>query len=601
MSSRAFRLVTCSLIALSCPSLAGEVLRASPREPRPEGQRGPGGPAGAKGADLLGRAAARVKDVEQLLATGDAFVRAGKATEAKRSYRQAMDDTLKHRIGGALRAEVLARLQTSRAVSAADRRRQKLHQALETDPDNARARTDLVKLYLVSHDSPAKAAKLLTDAVDKDFQQKVKLSAKPADEADEAQCLRLGQWYADLARDRRRSVDAKALALRRAVAWHEACLGKHKVHDAAREKAVTGLLRLRAESAAADEASTPKTPPLKLKLPRKAGESLVFKGHTSGLTDLAVSPDSSLVASTSKDGTIRFWEMATARQIKRLKWSDSGEPYSVWFSPDGTKLLVAGKDNKKDVWRIYDVATCNVPDLPGAKGEGRCEGFHADGESIIILEGRRWSYGRAKDIWNVAGKYVALRPDGGLFITNTRDGLVLWDGRSGTELLKFGFGDVRAEFSPDSKYLLFKQPAGPIMYDGQTCKKLWESRLPAAYPGEFSPDSSTLLYLGEGGTKQNRTRLAVLYNVRTGKEHPLPIGGKGNYCMARFMADGDGIMFAYFGGGYHIVMFYNRKTGKGTGRGRYRGRLYRPIGPRHLLVPSDKVGTANVFSLHGLR
>ena len=318
---------------------------------------------------------------------------------------------------------------------------------------------------------------------------------------------------------------------------------------------------------------------------------------------MAVSPDCSLVVSTSKDGTIRFWELETAKEIKRLKWESKGEPDNAWFSPDATKLLVNGKNH---IWRIYDIATCRALDLPGAKGKGQCAGFYPDRKSIIIREGRRWDYERAEDIWEVPGEYVTHSRGGRLFITNTKDGLVLWNGRTGKEVRKFGVGGIGAEFSPDSNHLLLKRPAGPAMYDVETCKELWRRDVPAALSGGFSPDSRTILYLGEMGPKEKKKHSALLFDARTGKRtglFPLWLDAHAGRRWVRFVADGDCVLFSLTHGRDHMV-FYDRRTGKKALSRPYHyepHRLYCTVGPSHMLVPSDKAGTPNVFSLYGLR
>ena len=224
-----------------------------------------------KTADLLGRAAARVGVVEQLVAIGDACVSAGAAGQAGPFYRRAIAAVQAGRVGGGLPEEILTKQQTAEAIRAAEPNRKRLRLALQTDPSDAKARTQLIELYLISHDSPAEAAKLLTDAVDEALRGTVTMSTQSVDKAGEFQCLHLGRWYGGLAH--KAPYAARAPVLRRAVGWYEAHLEKHTADDADRDKAIKELQRLRTQLATVEKRSRKPPPPLRLRLPRTTRES----------------------------------------------------------------------------------------------------------------------------------------------------------------------------------------------------------------------------------------------------------------------------------------------------------------------------------------
>ena len=77
---------------------------------------------------------------------------------------------------------------------------------------------------------------------------------------------------------------------------------------------------------------------------------LTLSGHQASLQALAFSPDGRLLATGSKDTTVKIWEVATGRELQTL-FGAAGEVTSVAFSrPDGAHLAVASGDG---VVRVY--------------------------------------------------------------------------------------------------------------------------------------------------------------------------------------------------------------------------------------------------------
>lgn len=73
-----------------------------------------------------------------------------------------------------------------------------------------------------------------------------------------------------------------------------------------------------------------------------------FQGHSNSIECIACSPDGRYVASGSRDGTIRIWEIESGRLKKVLKGHEFVN--TVSWSPDGKWLLSSGAYDKVILW-----------------------------------------------------------------------------------------------------------------------------------------------------------------------------------------------------------------------------------------------------------
>lgn len=76
-----------------------------------------------------------------------------------------------------------------------------------------------------------------------------------------------------------------------------------------------------------------------------------LEGHTDIVLDLEWTPDGSLLASASWDGTVILWDMATYEQAALL---ETGPASSLDFSPDGSLLVVGTTEEGVQIWKIAD-------------------------------------------------------------------------------------------------------------------------------------------------------------------------------------------------------------------------------------------------------
>jgi WD40 repeat protein len=216
--------------------------------------------------------------------------------------------------------------------------------------------------------------------------------------------------------------------------------------------------------------------------PEKVGEVQRFGwGHS--IQSAAFSPDGRFVVSGGTDGSIRLWDLATGKELRRLP-DHAGWAWDVRFTPDGKSVISGGRGDA--LLRLSDVAT---------------------GEEVRRFEGHGHSVMR-----------FALTADGRRLLSgDDAGGVRLWDVETGKQLRQFeahqGFVEALA-FAPDGKTAATGGGSdGTIAWwDLETGKELRRSDAGAQLTGlAFSPDGRQLLSSAKDGTLR-------WWDAGTGKE-----------------------------------------------------------------------------------
>jgi WD40 repeat protein len=84
---------------------------------------------------------------------------------------------------------------------------------------------------------------------------------------------------------------------------------------------------------------------------RHSGPYQVLQGHLGPVTQLVFHPDGNRIATSSEDGTVRFWDFATRRETDCYRW-DIGKVRAVAFSPDGMRCAAGGEKGRIVVWDV---------------------------------------------------------------------------------------------------------------------------------------------------------------------------------------------------------------------------------------------------------
>lgn len=143
-----------------------------------------------------------------------------------------------------------------------------------------------------------------------------------------------------------------------------------------------------------------------------------LSGHINTVNSVAFNFDGSLLASGSEDKTIKLWDVASGKELQTLTEHEDFV-WSVIFSPDGKMLASTSKDMTIKLW---DVASGEV-----------LQNFSEDNEGV----------------WQ-----VAFSPDGTLIASAYSDeNIRLWDVTNGEILQSFAGDNRNMIFSPDARLL----------------------------------------------------------------------------------------------------------------------------------------------------
>ena len=254
---------------------------------------------------------------------------------------------------------------------------------------------------------------------------------------------------------------------------------------------------------------------------------LTISASQGEITDLAFSPDGSIVATTSDDGRLIEWDAATGDRV--AEWSGAGRASGLSFSGDGSVLAAAWA--KPGLVKVFDPSTGTLTRVIRHLRRASHTSINPDGSMMAVAaqgevcDFRRWAVfevdlrtnrrlafngadwcGASFVAWSPDGRYVAA-PVGGL-----DSGVRIWDATT-REARFFLVGHTDSvesgDWSPDASRMV---TGG---YDGTA--KVWEiaeggyrERMSlSAQPANtvtgvaFSPDG-TLVVTGNGDVSSTR-------------------------------------------------------------------------------------------------
>lgn len=238
--------------------------------------------------------------------------------------------------------------------------------------------------------------------------------------------------------------------------------------------------------------------------------------HTNYVLTVRYSPDKKLFATSSKDGTVKFWQLGPdGKPTDNVTMTITATTTALWtmaFSPDGKTLATPGGANASDI-DLWDVAT-------GAK-KNTLHG-HSGGINELVFS----SYGAGTTLVSVSDDKTAK----------------VWDVSTGALVATLSEHTAAVNslaFSPNGKiFATGGEDTNAILYDITTLKPLaiLKGHTAAIYALTFSPDGQLLASGGKDGLVNVWD---VTTAVSTGKATPLTLTASTNAvtCLA-FNPDG---------------------------------------------------------------
>jgi uncharacterized protein with WD repeat len=230
-----------------------------------------------------------------------------------------------------------------------------------------------------------------------------------------------------------------------------------------------------------------------------------LKGHRGSVMAVAFSPDGKVLASGSRDKTVKLWDTATG-DLKRTLTEHTADVYDVTFSPKGDLLASGSKDKTVKLW---DARTGKVVrTLEGHTDIVRSVAFAPDQKTLasasVDLTVRLWDVETGKLKQTLEGhtkrvKSIAYSPDGSILASASSDQTIrLWDARTGkvVRTLEGHTGDLECvAFSPDGKLLASSSHDTTVrLWDVETGKvrRTLEGHRAEVDSVTFSPDGKTV-------------------------------------------------------------------------------------------------------------
>ena len=248
----------------------------------------------------------------------------------------------------------------------------------------------------------------------------------------------------------------------------------------------------------------------------------------------------------SDDGTLKIWDVSTAKELLTLHAGipTINVPRKISFSPDDTRVATPAGEHSAKIWDV--VSGKLLLTLVGHTDEVTSASFSSDGKRIATSSGdgtsKVWDAATGKELLTLTGQNesvndIAFSPDGMYLATAGEDGTaIIWDAASGKALytLPSVNGVTSVAFSLDGKTLA---TGG---YD--TTWKLWDVSTGQKLLTGFGHASNVVdISFDPTGTRiatSNEDGTAKIWEAATGRELLTLSGHASGVLGVAFSPDG---------------------------------------------------------------